>query len=195
MSTSFTSRLSKMLMAKSLSKIIGSRDRSTKQVKPSGQGRATVEGPRRPEEEEEESRGKADSHVKSSLEIAEREGDDSSGEEVKEETDKLCCDKCDGEHLTESCPYFKKERENHPDARKRKSKIGGVSSLPGDHFTSARIIRQPGDGSCLFHSLCFGLKDGSTAAALRTKIGRFIRENPDYEISGIMVSVRPHFVS
>lgn len=31
---------------------------------------------------------------------------------------KLCCDKCDGKHLTENCPYFKKKRDDHPDAQK-----------------------------------------------------------------------------
>lgn len=32
---------------------------------------------------------------------------------------KLVCDKCDGPHLTNECPYFKKDREKHPDAVKR----------------------------------------------------------------------------
>jgi hypothetical protein len=29
--------------------------------------------------------------------------------------DKLCCDKCDGRHATDSCPYYKKKRDDHPD--------------------------------------------------------------------------------
>lgn len=29
-------------------------------------------------------------------------------------TSSLCCDKCDGKHLTDNCPYFKKTRETHP---------------------------------------------------------------------------------
>ena len=30
----------------------------------------------------------------------------------------LCCDKCDGKHLTDDCPHYKKKREEHPDAQK-----------------------------------------------------------------------------
>ena len=30
--------------------------------------------------------------------------------------------------------------------------------------TSARVVRQPGDGSCLFHSLSYGLADGTSAS-------------------------------
>jgi CCR4-NOT transcriptional regulation complex NOT5 subunit len=30
----------------------------------------------------------------------------------------LCCDKCDGKHLTDDCPYYRKKREDHPDAQK-----------------------------------------------------------------------------
>jgi hypothetical protein len=90
-----------------------------------------------------------------------------------------------GKHATESCPYFKKERDSHPDARKRKSKIGGVSSLPGDFYSSSsvRVVRQPGDGSCLFHSLSYGLRDNSSASSLRSTIASFIIKNPQFEIS------------
>lgn len=95
----------------------------------------------------------------------------------------VCCDKCDGKHATESCPYFKKVRDNHPDARRRKSKMGGVSSLPGEFYTTVSVVRQPGDGSCLFHSLCFGLRDGTTASVLRAQISSFVIRNPDFEIS------------
>jgi hypothetical protein len=85
--------------------------------------------------------------------------------------------------VTESCPYFKKEREDHPDAKKHKSKIGGISKLPGEFYSNARIARQPGDGSCLFHSLSYGLSDGSSATSLRREISDFIINNPEYEIS------------
>jgi len=33
-------------------------------------------------------------------------------------TGKLCCDKCDGNHETDACPYYKKSRDSHPDAQK-----------------------------------------------------------------------------
>ena len=40
---------------------------------------------------------------------------------------------------------------------------------------SARLqVRQPGDGSCLFHALAYGLRDGSTAHALRRQVATFI---------------------
>ena len=41
---------------------------------------------------------------------------------------KLCCDACDGEHLTSECPVFKgKPREKHKDAQKGKGKDMGSS--------------------------------------------------------------------
>ena len=49
--------------------------------------------------------------------------------------------------------------------------------------SAARVVRQPGDGSCLFHSLSFGLRDGSSAASLRRQIAEFISANPSLMIS------------
>ena len=44
----------------------------------------------------------------------------------------LCCDKCDGKHETDDCPYYKKKREGHIDAQKNGWKlVGGSSNLPG----------------------------------------------------------------
>ncbi len=48
---------------------------------------------------------------------------------------------------------------------------------------SARVVRQPGDGSCLFHALSYGLRDGSTAHALRRQVAVFIESNPALTIS------------
>lgn len=97
---------------------------------------------------------------------------------------KLCCDKCDGKHMTEDCPHYNKNREAHPDAQKNfYKKIGGSSTLPGAILPSATIVRQPGDGSCLFHSLCYGLRDGSTAASLRQEICSFINKHPNFKIA------------
>ena len=42
----------------------------------------------------------------------------------------------------------------------------------------AKIVPQAGDGSCLFHSLSFGLKDGSDAHSLRLEISTFIHTHP-----------------
>ena len=95
----------------------------------------------------------------------------------------LCCDKCDGKHETDSCPYFKKPREDHIDAKKNGWKlVGGTSNLPGAVLRSARVVPQPGDGSCLFHSMSYGLKDGSSASTLRKEICDFIRANPSTPI-------------
>lgn len=80
------------------------------------------------------------------------------------------CDKCDGKHETDNCPYYKKPRDNHPDAQRGNKKLGGQSNLPGAHIRSARVVRQPGDGSCLFHSMSYGLKDGSSASSLRREV-------------------------
>jgi len=49
----------------------------------------------------------------------------------------------------------------------------------------AREVKQPPDGSCLFHVLCFGLNDGSDAKQLRREICRFICEHPDTEIANL----------
>mmetsp|Transcript_15709 Transcript_15709/g.15847 ORF Transcript_15709/g.15847 Transcript_15709/m.15847 type:complete len:332 (-) Transcript_15709:267-1262(-) len=94
-----------------------------------------------------------------------------------------CCDKCDGKHQTDECPYYKKQRDNHPDAQKGDRSLGGTSMLPGSYYPHARIVKQPGDGSCLFHSLSYGLRDGSAAHVLRNEICNFIERNPDAQIS------------
>merc|ERR1719401_634833 len=68
------------------------------------------------------------------------------------------CDKCDGPHATAACPHFKKAREDHKDAwanyGNKKPQLGqdkGVKFV----LRRGREVAQPGDGSCLFHSLCF----------------------------------------
>lgn len=97
------------------------------------------------------------------------------------------CDKCDGPHATERCPHFVKPREQHKDAwvnygQKKPLQMG----CDGGHFVlrNARIVRQPGDGSCLFHSLCYGLGDRTSAATLRRELARFVADNPQLEIAG-----------
>mmetsp|Transcript_4777 Transcript_4777/g.10291 ORF Transcript_4777/g.10291 Transcript_4777/m.10291 type:complete len:134 (-) Transcript_4777:265-666(-) len=94
---------------------------------------------------------------------------------------KLCCDRCDGKHETASCPHFKKERDKHRDAQKGK---GPEMGAPGGNFVlrRARVVPQPGDGSCLFHSMSYGLGSGS-ASSLRREIGRFIDQNPKLMIA------------
>ena len=98
-------------------------------------------------------------------------------------TKSLVCDKCDGKHPTDSCPYYKKARENHPDAQRGRKQMGGTSLLPGAFLPSARVVRQPGDGSCLFHSMSYGLGQGYSANRLRNEICTFISNNPRLKIS------------
>jgi len=48
---------------------------------------------------------------------------------------------------------------------------------------STRVVKQPGDGNCLFHSLAFGLGK-VTAATLRGEICGFMERRPDLSIAG-----------
>ena len=100
----------------------------------------------------------------------------------------LVCDKCDGKHATDNCPYFKKPREAHPDATSRGKGLGSIpSTLPGATLRNARVIHQPGDGSCLFHSLSYGLKD-TNASTLRNEICNYIINNPNMLIADSPIS-------
>ena len=56
---------------------------------------------------------------------------------------------------------------------------------------AAGMVVQPGDGSCLFHSLGYGMRgisggggSGCSASALRREIANFIARNADLEIAG-----------
>ena len=96
------------------------------------------------------------------------------------------CDKCDGPHHADDCPHFKgKARDKHKDAwdrRGNKGVVGSVSSGPVV-LRQARILPQPGDGSCLFHSLSYGLRNTS-ATQLRAEVADFIAGNPNAEVAG-----------
>jgi len=101
----------------------------------------------------------------------------------------LCCDKCDGKHATDKCPHFKKAREDHPDAKKNGwAKFGKPSTLPGAVLRSAKVVRQPGDGNCLFHSMSYGLGGGNNARALRGEICHYLVQNPSERISDTPLS-------
>jgi len=92
------------------------------------------------------------------------------------------CDACDGAHPTSECPHYKKPRGKHPDCKKSKGKSIGAGT--GGNFTlrRARVVRQPKDGNCLFHSLNYGI-NGSSARLLRKNIAQFIRQNQKLTIS------------
>ena len=91
------------------------------------------------------------------------------------------CDRCDGTHLTDDCHIFKKPRDNHIDATRRKPPEMGK---PGGNFVlrNARVVRQPGDGSCLFHSMSYGMGTGD-ARSLRRDLAKWIDANPNYKIA------------
>lgn len=68
--------------------------------------------------------------------------------------------------------------------------MGCVSTLPGSVLLNCRVIRQPGDGSCLFHSMAYGLSIRSNARKLRAEICSFIKNNPDFKIRYVWCSGR-----
>lgn len=104
----------------------------------------------------------------------------------------ITCDKCDGPHETDCCPHFKNTREKHKDAwahygSKNPRQLGATK----ENFVlrGGRRVAQPGDGNCLFHSLCYGLNAGKSmgrisAGELRSQLASFIYRNPHLEIAG-----------
>lgn len=99
------------------------------------------------------------------------------------------CDKCDGPHPSDECPHFKKPRDEHKDAHENYQKTG--SSLKVEVVTlqasEVRVLPQPGDGSCLFHSLNHGLK-GPGATALRAELADYVAAHPLELVSGNPIS-------
>jgi len=98
------------------------------------------------------------------------------------------CDRCDGKHPTDQCPHFRGDREKHKDAwvnygrRNNPLQMGGSG---GNYvLKSAKVVRQPGDGSCLFHSLAHGLHPPPSASGLRREIAGFVQQNPSLQIAG-----------
>mmetsp|Transcript_31592 Transcript_31592/g.69762 ORF Transcript_31592/g.69762 Transcript_31592/m.69762 type:complete len:592 (-) Transcript_31592:2-1777(-) len=93
------------------------------------------------------------------------------------------CDKCDGKHDTDACPHFKNARDTHKDAWDNygtKGVAGGKESQA--ILRAARVVAQPGDGSCLFHSLSYGLH-ATSASKLRAEIADYIAAHPNTQVS------------
>ena len=79
------------------------------------------------------------------------------------------------------------------------SGIGRRSSRLGV-LISRRVVKQPGDGNCLLHSLCHGLRrhgGKENACALRQELAQFIEQHPNLEINGKTLEgwIRPGFSS
>ena len=95
------------------------------------------------------------------------------------------CEKCDGPHPTNVCPHFRQERDQHEDSRARPPPEPQATYSP-PAIVAGRIVPQPGDGSCLFHSLAHCL--GTDAGSLRSEAASAIEANPTLEISGSPLS-------
>lgn len=103
------------------------------------------------------------------------------------------CDKCDGPHPTDECPHFKKPREQHKDAWQnygRKDPVGMGASGGNVILNQARIVPQPGDGSCLYHSILFGIRrcglatDVHNAVQLRRRLANWVCKNGHLDVGG-----------
>ena len=102
------------------------------------------------------------------------------------------CDACDGDHDTAACPVYRRPREAHADAARSPLKKTGLGTDRGEPGPSrlllhqAHVERQPGDGSCLFHSLCFGLGlfERDAASALRQELVAYIARNGETLVAG-----------
>ena len=92
------------------------------------------------------------------------------------------CDRCDGPHPTHLCPHFRKERDGHEDAQIHRPvpNCSDESIAPDTVF--ARVVRQPGDGACLFHSLAHHV--GGNGQALRREVADRIEASPNLEVAG-----------
>lgn len=92
------------------------------------------------------------------------------------------CDRCDGPHKTAECPHFKGGRDNHEDATIGIGKGGPEAADAPPVIVRASVVSQPGDGSCLFHSLghCLGISH----AELRSLVTKYIEANPDASVAG-----------
>ena len=119
-------------------------------------------------------------------------------EEEANEAPEGPCDKCDGKHATSKCPHFKDGRDKHADAWHGYSGEGGEggkssgaskAAAPPPTLRGAKVIRQPGDGSCLFHSLAYGMRGTrrnacGSADEVRESVAGFIEKMPHAEIGG-----------
>jgi len=132
------------------------------------------------------------------------------------------CDKCDGPHDETVCPHFKgRSRDTHTDAldmyEKKAKKRHNREAVAGQRkdddaanesddddddddenlvltSSEAKVVAQPGDGSCLFHSLSHGLRripgcgatKGGTvnASQLRSELEDYIASHSSEAISG-----------
>ena len=103
------------------------------------------------------------------------------------------CDRCDGTHVSTECPHFKWPRATHKDARcmpveERPALAPDVAPVEA----SGKLIKQPGDGSCLYHSLSRGERElgqrGTPHAELRRELAMWVKSNGVLPFNGKTVS-------
>lgn len=107
---------------------------------------------------------------------------------------KVKCGRCDGGHESSVCPHFRKQRFKHPDAQAGKPRSIGRDAFPL-MLRRCRVVSQPGDGSCLYHSLRYGLKRmrGADcvpdAKELRHSLARWVASNGQLRIAETPLSL------
>ena len=112
------------------------------------------------------------------------------------------CDRCDGKHRTERCPYYHRARGTHADEQKMPQLL-----RPPPNQGEGRVVRsdgrkipQPPDGSCLFHALMGGVAEQghvllsgiTTAKALRAILLTWLATHPEHDCNGtpLLASLR-----
>jgi len=97
--------------------------------------------------------------------------------------DSAKCDKCDGPHPTDECPSFPNARDDHPDARPPDTLLSAADTPP--LTVRGKLVKQPNDNSCLFHSLAHGLtKAIKGGPKLRQKLLAWLRNHSTDEVQG-----------
>ena len=67
------------------------------------------------------------------------------------------CDRCDGPHPSTECPAFRWGRHDHPDAQCMPiEERPQITPAAAPIEAAGALIKQPGDGSCLYRSLICG---------------------------------------
>ena len=99
------------------------------------------------------------------------------------------CNRCDGDHASSQCPHFLADRDADEDAWLHYGNVPEASQADGNNIflRDATVLRQPGDGHCLFHSLGAGLQDfGETISgeSLRRDITQFLFTHADESYGG-----------
>ena len=97
------------------------------------------------------------------------------------------CDRCGGAHHTSACPNYSQPRYTHKDAQRptpTERRALSHSTTYRLRLINARIIRQPGDGTCLYYTLRHGAGLRITSHQLRQQLADFVSTNLDLHIHG-----------